>query len=396
MLKSKLASVNGWAFIGFFLLVFLTQFSARVVDYEQRVVDYQVILRLGYYAILVALFHRYILDFISYLLSVNKVFLVFLILMLGTAAINGVAYGVYAIMTNIVVIFAVYYYLQNYGNVVYRWYVYTVIAFCVVCLFYYFFIPDIGRYSYWQDGVFSQSSRMQGVAGHPNTLGFMILSALICFYSFYKKSVSGVLVFLFLFVCLILTNNRTSILMLFVFYYLMYGMTRGVLGYFLIALVLSGLAILLVNLVFPDLLIAVLGGVSRTGDVNEIFTFTGRSDIWDFALEMAVKKPIFGWGYGSVADILVINSEAVGFVVGQSHSLYLQILLAGGIVALVLFLFFAFGRLWFFIKNKYLTNFALLGSLLLVGLTEAIIFNTIANAALIVFGMAVFFVEKNE
>lgn len=395
MLRDNIYPSTYWAAFGFFLLVILTQFSVRVVDYEQRVVDYQVVLRLGYYFFLLLFFHKYLINFLVYLFTANKGLAIFIGIMLVNALFNGSVYGVYALLTNFIVIFAVYCYLQNYGDSVYRWYVYSVSVFCIASILFYYFIPDVGRYSYWQDGVFSQSSRMQGIAGHPNTLGFMIVSALICLYSFYSWSVFNFSVFLLLVFSLVLTNNRTSILLFILFYYFMYGMKRKMLGYFFLLLLGIIVSILFLFFLVPDFLFSLLGGVSRTGDVNEIFTFTGRSDIWDFAIEMAAKKPLFGWGYGAVSEILVENSDSVGFVVGQTHSLFLQIFLAGGGVSLFIFVLYVVRKLSFFIKNDYLVNFGMLGALLLVGFTEAIIFNTIANAALIVFAMSLFFINKN-
>lgn len=73
-------------------------------------------------------------------------------------------------------------------------------------------------------------------------------------------------------------------------------------------------------------------------------TFTGRTVIWSFVLDVISRSPIVGQGYSSFwgigADSIVFR-EAPSFVVSllQSHNGYLDILLETGIIGLLLLIF---------------------------------------------------------
>lgn len=70
-------------------------------------------------------------------------------------------------------------------------------------------------------------------------------------------------------------------------------------------------------------------------------TFSGRTEIWHFVVQMIAQRPLQGVGYASFwgigQDSMVIES-APGFIVGllQAHNGYLDILLQGGAIGLVL------------------------------------------------------------
>lgn len=71
-------------------------------------------------------------------------------------------------------------------------------------------------------------------------------------------------------------------------------------------------------------------------------TFTGRTEIWSFAATHIAERPVFGYGYQSfwgIGDLSPAASLPDGFVsrTPHAHNGYLDLLLQGGTVALVLF-----------------------------------------------------------
>lgn len=75
------------------------------------------------------------------------------------------------------------------------------------------------------------------------------------------------------------------------------------------------------------------------GRVDDSSTLTGRTPIWETLIGYAAARPITGYGYGSFwtpARIEVISKDQ-GWVVGDAHLGYLDVLLEVGVAGLLLF-----------------------------------------------------------
>jgi O-antigen ligase len=96
---------------------------------------------------------------------------------------------------------------------------------------------------------------------------------------------------------------------------------------------LSGLVLLQV---FPRITDLLGSSFSRSGDPTEVYTLTGRLEIWDFAWQQIQLSPVFGFGYNSSKAVL---GGHVGFenglMVDSAHNLYLQNLLSVGILGMI-------------------------------------------------------------
>jgi len=68
----------------------------------------------------------------------------------------------------------------------------------------------------------------------------------------------------------------------------------------------------------------VLTSATKTGDVSEVTSLTGRTEIWSYAIKMIAERPIFGWGTGSAA-------VTFGTLSGHAHNILLQPTVALGI-----------------------------------------------------------------
>ncbi|MEM6470468.1 MAG: O-antigen ligase family protein [Planctomycetota bacterium] len=66
--------------------------------------------------------------------------------------------------------------------------------------------------------------------------------------------------------------------------------------------------------------------VTKSGDVEELTSLTGRTLIWAEAIELIRQQPLTGYGLDSAASVM--TKEAVG-----THSLILHVLFSGGVLA---------------------------------------------------------------
>jgi O-antigen ligase len=93
------------------------------------------------------------------------------------------------------------------------------------------------------------------------------------------------------------------------------------------------LLILMVSLGSPANLDGITKSFSRSGDPSELYTLTGRLEIWNFAEEKVLESPIVGYGYNSSKVIL---GQHLGFenglMVDTAHNLWLQNMLSVGLI----------------------------------------------------------------
>lgn len=105
----------------------------------------------------------------------------------------------------------------------------------------------------------------------------------------------------------------------------------------------------LLGFIFLICVVAIVTSLGLTTD--DVFTalfgdptFTGRTSIWDFTWSYIEKRPWLGYGFGgfwsigSDAPVMQTGLFWMKDVINQSHDLYLDLLVQGGCVALVLFL----------------------------------------------------------
>jgi O-antigen ligase len=64
---------------------------------------------------------------------------------------------------------------------------------------------------------------------------------------------------------------------------------------------------------------------SRSGAEGEIFTLTGRTELWATAGKLILDKPLLGWGYNGIEDVMA-RSVRTGFegTATNAHNMLLQ------------------------------------------------------------------------
>jgi exopolysaccharide production protein ExoQ len=101
----------------------------------------------------------------------------------------------------------------------------------------------------------------------------------------------------------------------------------------LAGVLLLGLSVFIVSLATSFRFDALGVHFSRSGDPTEVYTLTGRLEIWEFAGQKISESPIIGWGYNSSKAVL---GQHLGFenglMVDTAHNLWLQNMLSTGLV----------------------------------------------------------------
>jgi len=104
-------------------------------------------------------------------------------------------------------------------------------------------------------------------------------------------------------------------------------------------------------------------------------TLTGRQELWAFAIEKILEKPVTGWGFDSLASALA----GTDFAYGQMHNGYLDLLVRGGAIGLALALVIVLRALY--LAATQLRSRHRLGAPLLA-LMLAIVLHNITEASL--------------
>lgn len=264
-----------------------------------------------------------------------------------------------------------------------------ILALAVASIIVYFAVPSLGRMHVWEGTRQVLSSRMAGLAGHPNTVGRLCCFGIIVLVSQWRliRSAWAPAPFLMLgllTVALLMTNSRTSIFIaLLASSFLLFGRVKYMPYLFIAATV----AMFCVALIIPysEQIMVML---SRSGKADEIATGTSRTLIWAVVETLISQKPWFGWGYGSSVFIMPDFQRFMGHAAPHAHNMLLQLWLTTGVVGLVLFLVAYVSRLAIAIRNGERLVIVLLIYVLFIGISEAGAFGGVANIATVALCLA--------
>lgn len=88
-----------------------------------------------------------------------------------------------------------------------------------------------------------------------------------------------------------------------------------------------------------------------------VFTINSRMSDYKTAFELWKKQPIFGYGYNHIRDIKNTNQTFNNHAGSSFHSSFFNILITGGVVGLLAYLFFLYQLFWMRTNGKYLGVF---------------------------------------
>lgn len=266
----------------------------------------------------------------------------------------------------------------------------AILVFCVVSIVVYFAVPEFGRFVYWVNEQRYVSLRMAGIGGSANGMGRLAAFGLILII-LYAKELRAIHRWLVpvatpvLAISLILTNSRTSM-----------GMVAALwAAIYLFRLRKLYLALLGISVLVVIALVLIPAGdeafklISRSGDVSEVTSVTGRSTIWHAIPALVEARPWTGYGYASSITVLPEHAREVGFSAPHAHNVFLQLLLTTGWVGLSLFVLSLFTLSLRLLYNADRTALVMLAYVILNGLTESSAFSTLANICTVAFAIAV-------
>ena len=243
----------------------------------------------------------------------------------------------------------------------------------------YYAVPDLGRSPFLTvDNELVE--RICGIAGQANALGRVLAIMLGLVFLLWYRGQCGLGLALPIVVTGLVTimaaDSRSSLLALLI------GIAAVLANrslWSLAGFLLGGLVGVLTFLGIPlRELLHSLARFSRSGDPTEVFTLTGRTDIWTFAWDKIDQSPWIGYGYNSAKFILPKFLD-LGIQIDDAHNMWLQSLLAGGIIGTIpLVLLFAWLLLRYITRPDPVRDlFAIMT--LIYGITSSGAFGSTAN-----------------
>ncbi|MFN4266214.1 MAG: O-antigen ligase family protein [Aquabacterium sp.] len=190
--------------------------------------------------------------------------------------------------------------------------------------------------------------RLRGITGSANALGPMVGIGLLTVPLMLKLASTPTRRWLFigsalvLIATLALARSRSSIIGVLGGFVIVFAITRRhTIWSILIGLLTASLALIVVAQ--PRAINALLGSltklISRSGDVAELTTFTGRADIWQASWRLIENKPWIGYGLGSIRiELPKVFQDEWGNIYTTAHNFLLESLISVGIVGTTLLL----------------------------------------------------------
>jgi exopolysaccharide production protein ExoQ len=377
-----------------FCAAFLMHAVFRVRDYQDKDVDFQVIIKIGLWITVagVALIHaRRWIDILRN--PVNLPCALFLIWLFATTLVspNPTYTAVSAFTIFACVVFSAYMFSIFDMVDVFTTVVLAIMLFCAVSIVVYFVLPEFGHYVYWVNEERFVSPRLAGIAGSANNMALVAAFGLVVTGLYYREfhAMNRLFVPASVLLCgaaLLMTNSRAPLAMVCVILLATYAFTwkRLYAGLFLLSV-----GILLLAVVLPFGQDTLLKAVSRSGDIGEVTSFTGRTEIWYGVLKLVEMQPWMGYGYASSVFVLPQYVNEIGFTTSHAHNLMLQLLLTTGWIGVILFTLAIMGVILRAIVYRDRIAFAMIAFVLLNGITESSGFTTLANICSLAFGIAV-------
>jgi O-antigen ligase len=211
-------------------------------------------------------------------------------------------------------------------------------------------LEKIPKAFYWSRNLLFDGGRIQGIVGNANLLGMLALLALIVFaLRLAARKGSPVWGWLWIAVAvaaLVLTRSSTVIVagvaVVLVAAFLL--VVRRTAGRARLTVFVGGIALAIV--------LAVVAFIARgplLGLLGKSSDLTNRLDIWETVGELALQRPVAGWGWVSYwnpwvepfDDLIVIK----GVTYLQAHNAWLDVFLQLGAIGLVLFALLVLGAL---------------------------------------------------
>lgn len=253
---------------------------------------------------------------------------------------------------------------QTLTGLIVSWSIFLILSWIV-----YFLLPDLGRAPFGNPS--NPVMRFSGLGGLPNTMGrilalMFVTLTLLYSYRFIQRPVLVVLLPIIV-VTFFLTQSRTAFLSAILASALIL-MRRQPALIWLSLITITALMFFLEMAQF-QMHTAIF---SRSGDVSELYTLTGRTDIWAFLWDAIIDEPWFGSGYAG--SRLVISggwANEYGWTTISSHNMWLQSLLTVGLIGTIPLILAVAKQIVDFFRDPNPMRDAVLVFVLITGMLEA-------------------------
>ena len=251
------------------------------------------------------------------------------------------------------------------------WLTSILLAMSSASLLYYIVAPETAMVIYESATV----RRLGGIYGNPNQVGETAALALLLAYLawFHLRARASLLLLLVALpvcaACMLLSQSRTSMLGLGAAISVVLLRRYPVL---LLPTISIGAAAGAVVYAYPDAIDVLIGLVARSGNVAQVTTFTGRTEIWQFVMSAIEKAPLLGYGFASTKELIPAgHSFGYGWTTNSAHNLWLQAWVTTGAVGLMVILVSQFGALKALVMKPLPIRDGVLSYVVFVGLLES-------------------------
>lgn len=384
-----------------FATIFLMHAVFRIREYSDKDVDFQVLIKIGVWISVAAIATIHARRWIHLLMRpVNIPWVLFLVWLFVTALVA--PKPVYTLVSAFTVfssvIFAAYIFNKHEPVEIFATIVAAIAVFSAVSIVVYFVLPEFGHYVYWYNEERFVSPRLAGIAGSANNMALVAAFGLVAtgLYAaefhrinrFFAPVSAAICV-----VALLMTQSRTPFAMALVILFMHYFLNSRRLY---AALFVASAGMVLLAALIPMGQETLLKAVSRSGDISEVTSFTGRTEIWYAVLKLAELHPWMGYGYASSVFVLPEHMSEVGFLTSHAHNLLLQLLFTTGWIGVVLFLLSIAGMTLRALVYRDSITFSMMAFVLLNGITESSGFTTLANICTFAFAIAAVYPSESR
>jgi O-antigen ligase len=251
-----------------------------------------------------------------------------------------------------------------------RWVTATLLSMAAASLLMWAVWPDVAMVLYENSTVL----RLGGIFGNANALGGVsALALLLVAIAWFGVPYPGrgwmtVLVVPVCMACLVLTQSRTAML----------GLTAALAVLTLrrwpmpmLPLLVLGGGAGAVLVAYPQAVETLVALIARSGRVEQVTTFTGRTEIWRFVVSAIEQAPVLGYGFASTRELIPAGyAGPYGWTTTSAHNLWLQVWVTTGIVGLAMILVVVIGSLRRLVVSPAPLRDGLLVYVLFVGFLE--------------------------
>lgn len=372
-----------------FLLIFMIEARLRSRPVGSTSADFQVLIKLGFWCLAFSIGAYYYRYWIDKLLRIDNFFLVplFALIFASCAWAPSLPYSAgaaFTVLALIVLMFAASRLMDE--KTILLTLLTSITILSIVSIILYFALPSYARAWEWQGSRRVLGHRLSGIAG-PNGIGFLTCTAIMIAIFINRYGVRRNWMLYAAaganFIALIMSNSRTPLLAMLI------GLGVASLVQVTPSRIVAGclgIAIILIGALTIDFT-PLLTLVSRSGNIEEIATGTGRVYIWHVVGELIAMRPFHGYGYASSSFIIPGFNQEIGDAPPHSHNLYLQLVFSVGYFGLILFALMIAAKLYYSFRSRDGFKLALITFMLIHGITESSIFQGTVQNAVIVWAM---------